>query len=256
VLISSMMLDGPQAAVRIHTDGQVNWLAALPLGQPEQSQPTTASKAFTVQVDQFTLRGGAVDFADASVKPVVQTRITDMNAVLTNISTQPDAQADVALKANLGPSAPLNVQVRVQPLHVTAFLDAKLQATGVDLTRFSGYAQKYLGYPLEKGKLSIEASYRIKEKQLQAENHVLIDHLTLGEQVSSPHAIDAPVSLGVSLLKNSSGQIDIDLPVSGAVDAPEFSFGGLVAQTIGNVLVKVVTAPVRAIGSWVSGDEK
>lgn len=256
VTLSSVMLDGPQAVVRIHTDGQVNWLAALPPVQPEQSQPTTNSKAFSVQVDQFTLRGGAVDFSDTSVKPVVQTRITDMNAVLTNISTQPGAQADVALKANLGSSAPLNVQARVQPLNVTAFLDAKLQATGVDLTRFSGYAQKYLGYPLNKGKLSVEASYRIQNKQLQAENHVLIDHLTLGEQVPGPHAIDAHVSLGVSLLKNSSGQIDIDLPVSGAVDAPEFSFGGLVAQTIGNVLVKVVTAPVRAIGSWVSGDEK
>lgn len=256
VTLSSVMLDGPQAVVRIHTDGQVNWLAALPPAQSEQTQPTAASKAFAIQVDQFTLRGGAVDFADTSVKPVVQTRLTDMNGVLTNISTQPGAQADVALKANLGSSAPLNVQARVQPLNVTAFLDAKLQATGVDLTRFSGYAQKYLGYPLNKGKLSVEASYRIQDKQLQAENHVLIDHLTLGEQVPGPHAIDAPVSLGVSLLKNSSGQIDIDLPVSGAVDAPEFSFGGLVAQTIGNVLVKVVTAPVRAIGSWVSGDEK
>jgi uncharacterized protein involved in outer membrane biogenesis len=256
VTLSSVMLDGPQAVVRIHTDGQVNWLAALPPAQSEQTLPTTASKAFSVQVDQFTLRGGAVDFADTSVKPVVQTRLTDMSAVLKNINTQPGAQADVLLTANLGSSAPLNVQARVQPLNATAFLDAKLQATAVDLTRFSGYAQKYLGYSLNKGKLSVEASYRIRDKQLQAENHVLIDHLTLGEQVPGPHAIDAPVSLGVSLLKNSSGQIDIDLPVSGAVDAPEFSFGGLVAQTIGNVLVKVVTAPVRAIGSWVSGDEK
>jgi hypothetical protein len=40
------------------------------------------------------------------------------------------------------------------------------------------------------------------------------------------------------------------------VDAPEFSFGGLVAQTIGNVLVKVVAAPVRTIGSLLGGDEK
>jgi hypothetical protein len=85
---------------------------------------------------------------------------------------------------------------------------------------------------------------------------VWIDHLTLGEQVPSPHAIDAPVSLGVSLLKDSSGKIDINLPVAGSVDAPEFSFGALVAQTIGNVLVKVVTAPVRAIGSLLGGDEK
>lgn len=256
VALSNVTLDAPQAAVRIDTDGQLNWAAALPPKQPEQPKPAATHSAFAVQIDQFTLRGGALDFADASVKPAVQSRITDMNVVVKNISTQPNAQADVAIKANLGAAAPLDVQARLQPLNVTTFLDAKLQAKQVDLTRYSGYAQKYLGYPLEKGKLSIEASYRIKDKQLQADNHVWIDHLTLGDQVPSPHAIDAPVSLGVSLLKDSSGKIDIKLPVSGAVDAPEFSFGGLVAQTIGNVLVKVVTAPVRAIGNLIGGDDK
>jgi hypothetical protein len=175
---------------------------------------------------------------------------------MTNISTQPGAQAELALKANLGSAAPLQLQARVQPLDLTAFLDAKLQVSGMDLIQFSGYAQKYLGYPIHRGKLSMDASYRIQDKQLQADNHVVIDHLTLGEPVSSPHAIDVPVSLGVSLLTNSSGQIDIDLPMSGAVDAPAFSLGGLVAQTIGNTLVKVVTAPVRAVGSLLGSEDK
>jgi hypothetical protein len=175
---------------------------------------------------------------------------------VSHLSTQANTTADATLKAKLDGKATLDVQARTQPLNVTKFLDANLQARGVDLTRFSGYAQKYLGYPLHKGKLTLEASYRIRDKQLHGDHHVLIDQLTLGEPLPSPHAIDAPVSLGVSLLKNSSGQIDIDLPVSGAVDAPEFSFGGLVAQTIGNVLVKIVTAPVRAIGSLIDADEK
>ncbi len=256
VMISNVTLDDPQAALRIHTDGQVNWVAALPPAQLPQSKPAAANKAFAVKVDRLTLTRGVVDFADASVTPVVQTRISDMNAVMKNISTQPGTQADVALKATIASTAPLQLQARLQPLDVTAFMDAKLQTTGVDLTRFSGYAKKYLGYPINKGKLSVNASYRIQNKQLQADHHVVIDHLTLGEQVSSPHAVDAPVSLGVSLLKNSSGQIDIDLPVSGAVDAPEFSFGGLVAQTIGNTLLKVVTAPVRAVGSLLGSEDK
>jgi uncharacterized protein involved in outer membrane biogenesis len=253
--LSHVLCDNPQADVRIQKDGQLNWAKAF-ASQPVQRKPAASQSAFAMQMDQLTLRGGAVAFADASVKPTVQTRITDMNAVFNNFSTKPGTQADLSLKANLGASAPLNLQARLQPLNVASFLDAKLQAKHVDLTRVSGYAQKYLGYPIEQGKLSVEAIYRIKDKQLQADNHVLIDRLTLGDQVPSPHAIDAPVSLGVSLLQNSSGQIDIDLPVSGAVDAPEFSLGGLVAQTIGNVLVSVVTAPVRAIGGLVGGDDK
>lgn len=253
--LSHVLFDNPKADVRIQKDGKLNWAKAFP-SQPEQNKPAAGQSAFAMHVDQFTLRGGVVAFADASVKPTVQTRITDMNAALNNFSTQPGTQADLSLKANLGAAAPLNLQARLQPLNVTSFLDAKLQAKQVDLTRVSGYAQKYLGYPINQGKLSVEAIYRIKDKQLQADNHVLIDRLTLGDQVPSSHAIDAPVSLGVSLLQNSNGQIDIDLPMSGAVDAPEFSLGGLVAQTLGNVLVKVVTAPVRAIGGLVGGDDK
>jgi hypothetical protein len=247
VTLSRVVLDAPKATVRIS-----------PETQPSQplTEPANANPALAVHVNQFTLRNGAVDFSDASVTPMVQSRMTHLNVVVNNISNQANTPADATLKAKLDGKATLDVQARMQPSHLTSFLDAKVQAKQVDLTRFSGYAQKYLGYPLEKGKLSIEASYRIKDKQLQADNHVWIDHLTLGEQVPSPHAIDAPVSLGVSLLKDSSGKIDINLPVAGSVDAPEFSFGGLVAQTFGNVLVKVVTAPVRAIGSLVSGDEK
>lgn len=265
VTLSRMMLGAPKATVRISSEGQLNGLAALPstqtkLSQPQPSQPSTESPnvnpALAVYVNQFTLHGGAVDFSDASVKPAVQSRMTHINVEVNNISNQANTPVDATLKARLDGKAMLDVQARMQPRHVTSFLDAKVQAKQVDLTRFSGYAQKYLGYPLDKGKLSLEASYRIKDKQLQADNHVLIDQLTLGDPVPSPHAIDAPVSLGVSLLKNSRGEIDINLPISGAVDAPDFSFGGLVAQTFGNVLVKVVTAPVRAVGSLVGGEEK
>ena len=254
--LTRVMLDQPEAVVHISPEGQLNGLPVQPQPSQPLTQPPKASPALAVFVHQFTLRGGVVDFVDASVKPAVQSRMTDVNAVVSHLSTQANTTADATLKAKLDGKATLDVQARTQPLNVTKFLDANLQARGVDLTRFSGYAQKYLGYPLHKGKLTLEASYRIRDKQLHGDHHVLIDQLTLGEPLPSPHAIDAPVSLGVSLLKNSSGQIDIDLPVSGAVDAPEFSFGGLVAQTIGNVLVKIVTAPVRAIGSLIDADEK
>lgn len=255
VTLSRVLLDAPKATVRISSETQPSQPSTEPANTSTNANDN-ASPALALHVNQFTLRNGAVDFSDVSVKPTVQSRMTHLNAVVNNISNQANTPADAALKAKLDGKATLDVQARMQPRHVTSFLDAKVQAKQVDLSRFSGYAQKYLGYPLDRGKLSFEASYRIKDKQLQADNHVLIDQLTLGDPVPSPLAIDAPVSLGVSLLKNSSGQIDIDLPMSGAVDAPDFSFGGLVAQTFGNVLVKVVTAPVRAIGSLVSGDEK
>ena len=259
LVFSDVMLDDPKVSVRINRTGQMNWRAVQPPAQPPTAttapSATTESPALALQVNQLKVRGGVVDFADASVQPVVQTRLSDVNAVLRGFSTQPNTQADVSLKGHVGLAAPLEVQARLQPMALTTFLDAALHVKNVELTRFSGYARKYVGYALDKGKLSMDATYRINHHQLQADNHVFIDQLTLGEQVASSDAINAPVSMGVSLLKNSDGQIDIDLPMSGALDAPEFSFGALVGQTLGNALVKVVSAPFRFFGDLFGGED-
>ncbi|MDP3512999.1 MAG: hypothetical protein Q8S20_09640, partial [Sulfuritalea sp.] len=56
---------------------------------------------------------------------------------------------------------------------------------------------------------------------------------------------------------DSDGRIDLGLPVSGSLDDPQFSYGGLVWKVITNVLTKIVTAPFRALGAlFGGGDEK
>jgi len=60
----------------------------------------------------------------------------------------------------------------------------------------------------------------------------------------------------VALLKDRSGVIDIDLPISGSIDDPQFSVGGLIVRVIVNLIVKVVTSPFALIGSLVGGGEE
>ncbi|POP54891.1 DUF748 domain-containing protein, partial [Pseudomonas aeruginosa] len=57
--------------------------------------------------------------------------------------------------------------------------------------------------------------YQIERSQLKAENKVLLEGLQLGEKVDSPDAVDLPVKLAVALLKDTKGNIDIQLPVAG-----------------------------------------
>ncbi|TXC65629.1 hypothetical protein FSC37_04825 [Piscinibacter aquaticus] len=49
--------------------------------------------------------------------------------------------------------------------------------------------------------------------------------------------------LAVALLKDRNGVIDINLPVSGSINDPQFSVFGIVLKVIGNLLVKALTAP-------------
>jgi hypothetical protein len=150
-------------------------------------------------------------------------------------------------------SAPLSVSGTVQPFAKYLALDIKASVKGMDLPRFTTYSNKYVGYAIERGKLSADLQYQIKNRALQASNKVTLNQLTFGKPSNSPDALKLPVLLAVSLLKDSQGNIDIDLPVSGSLDDPQFSVGAIVMRVIGNLLVGAITSPFRLLASIFSG---
>ena len=85
-------------------------------------------------------------------------------------------------------------------------------------------------------------------------NRIVIDQLTLGENVDSPDAMKLPLKLAVALLKDSNGVIDLDLPVRGDLNEPEFRYGPLIGKAILGLLTKIITSPFAALGSLLGSD--
>ncbi|HEU0204290.1 MAG TPA: hypothetical protein VFR86_28085, partial [Burkholderiaceae bacterium] len=73
--------------------------------------------------------------------------------------------------------------------------------------------------------------------------------------MESPTATKLPVLLAVALLKDRNGVIDIDLPIAGSLDDPQFSLGGVIGRVIVNLITKAVTAPFALLGKLVGGGE-
>jgi hypothetical protein len=124
---------------------------------------------------------------------------------------------------------------------------------GMDLTAEGPYSGKYVGYGLSKGKLSLDLKYKVSQKQLEAENKVLVDQLTFGEKVDSPDATSLPVKLAVALLKDRKGRIEIDLPIRGDLKDPDFKYGKAVVSTLLNLLTKIVASPFTLMGKLIPG---
>jgi hypothetical protein len=62
------------------------------------------------------------------------------------------------------------------------------------------------------------------------------------------------VLLAVALLKDRNGVIDINLPISGSINDPQFSVFAVVLKIIGNLLVKALTAPFALLAGGGSDD--
>lgn len=215
-------------------------------GRPATSPPTAA---MPIQIAKVTLQNGRVDFSDRFVKPNYSATVTQLGGSVKGLSTTPDTLADLDLRGHYASNAPVHIAARFNPLTEKKFLDLQAKISDIDLVDFSPYAGKYAGYNISKGKLSMDATYKLQDRQLTAQNRLLIDQLTFGDKVESPDATQLPVQLAISLLKNNRGQIDIQLPIAGSLDDPQFSIGGLIFKVIGNLFVKAVTSPFALLGS-------
>lgn len=215
-----------------------------------------AKDVVPVKIGKVTLQGGTINFSDNFVKPNYSANLTKIGGRVTGLSSTAGSTADLELRGSYDGLAPINIKAKLNPFAAKSYLDLDAEVKGLELTSFSSYSGKYAGYAIERGKLSLFLKYRIENNLLVADNRVFLDQLTFGDPVESASATKLPVTLAVALLKNRNGEIDINLPISGSLDDPEFSVGGIIIKVIGNLFVKAVTSPFTLLGSLFGGGEE
>lgn len=219
----------------------------------EQDASRKATTPTPVEVAVVQLTNLSATFVDESIVPSVSTGITNLTGTIKGLSSRQVAKADVALTGKVDEVAPLKIQGQINPLSEEAFTHLTFLFQGVDLTSVSPYAGKFVGYPITKGKLSLDLTYQLSKNRLVGENKVLVDQLMFGEKTDSPDATTLPVRLAVGLLKDRRGRIDIDMPVRGDLADPDFRYGRVVLNALVNLLTKVATSPFSALGGLVGG---
>ncbi|MGE5651522.1 MAG: DUF748 domain-containing protein, partial [Bacillota bacterium] len=205
-----------------------------------------------ISIRKLTFEGGRVRFSDNFIKPNYSASLSNLGGVVSGLSSDPSASAGVDLRGEVN-RAPLSIVGRIQPLRKDLLLDLQANVRGMELADLSPYADRYIGYGIEKGKLSFEVAYHVENRQLNAANRLILDQLTLSERSASSPATKLPVKLAIALLQDSNGVIDVNVPVDGSLDDPHFSVGGIVLKVIGNAIVKAVSKPFALLGSMFGG---
>ena len=215
----------------------------------------TAGEVLDLDIGGIQLRNGRVDFSDYFIRPNYSARLTELNGSIGRLRSGTREMASISLRGRAADTALLDISGEFNPTAKPLALDIRARATDLELAPLSPYAGKYAGYGIERGKLSVDLSYKIEaDGKLEAKNQVTLNQLTFGERVESPSATQLPVLLAVSLLKDRNGVIDINLPVTGSVNDPKFSVGGIIWQVIVNLLTKAVTAPFSLLAGGGGND--
>ena len=244
----------PNAAPKSLTEAQPQEQPPAPEAAPPSptGQPINAD----IALGRITLQGGKIDYSDFFIQPNYTANLTDITGKVGAFGTRSTSPANVEVHGQVNGSAPIEISGSVNPLAPTAYIDIKAKADGIELTGLTAYSTRYTGYPITKGTLTVNVHYLLDQGNLTADNHIFIDQLTFGDRVANSTATNLPIRLAVSLLKNSKGEIDVDVPVSGSLKDPQFSIGSVILHAFMNLIVKAATSPFSLLSSAFGGGKQ
>ncbi|QRY79580.1 DUF748 domain-containing protein [Pseudomonas sp. PDNC002] len=261
LVIQAISLEEPYARFIINEDRSTN-VSELIIPQPESSSATKGgssggeSKPLGIRIGGVKINNGSANFADLTLRPDFATAIQQLGGAIGTIDNRNPAPASVDVKGKVDKYAPVTIKGSLNPFSPLEKLDIATSFKRVELTTLTPYSGKFAGYRIRKGRLNLDLHYQITQGKLKADNKVLVEHLQLGEKVDSPDAVDLPVKLAVALLKDANGNIDIQLPVEGDLNNPQFSVMPIVWQTLRNLVVRAVQAPFKFIAGLAGGGEE
>ena len=210
-----------------------------------------------VAIGRVRIEGGEVDFSDLSLPLPFATRVHSVKGEITALSPDNAAGSKLLVEGTVDEHGFAKASGFINVFDPVAFTDIDVAFRNIELTDLTPYSGKFAGYRIKKGKLSLGLEYDIKNAQLKGDNEILLEKLTLGEKIESPDATGLPVKLAIALLKDSNGNIDLDLEVAGDLNDPKVNTAALVWQALKKVIIKVTTAPFKFLGNLIGigGDE-
>ncbi|MHA4870528.1 DUF748 domain-containing protein [Duganella sp. PWIR1] len=265
--VAELRVVEPNAILMIENDRSMN--AQRLLVEPPAATPAAqaaaapaapaaaASEPFPIRMRRVRVENGKLDFTDLSLRPQFAAKIYELNGVITGLSSKRDARSQIELDGRVDDFGMARVRGQLNPFVPADNTDLNVLFKNVDMVSASPYSMKFAGYKIAEGKISLDLQYKVRNNQLEGNNQIVLDKLTLGERIDSPDALKLPLELALAILKDSNGRIDLGIPVSGNMNDPSFSYGAVVWKALGNIMTKIVTSPFRALGNLfgVSGDK-
>jgi hypothetical protein len=239
--------NGPAAS-----DRKERAAATISRRAPEES----AGDAFTADIGRFRVRNGTVDFSDRSLALPFSARVRRFNGSAVGISTDRASRAELKFEGRIEGSGSAKVEGGLNAFDPRAFTDVRVEFDNVEMPPLSPYAATFAGRKIASGRLWLDLRYKIVKSELAGENKIVMQDFTLGERVEAPNALDLPLDLAVTLLTDSQGRINVAVPVRGNIDNPQFSYRHLIREALASLIVRIVSAPFRALaGVFGSGAE-
>ncbi|MCI1733489.1 MAG: DUF748 domain-containing protein [Bacteroidales bacterium] len=240
-------LYNPKTQYVMHRDSTNNFTYLMKKSsKSSSSKSASSSKPMRISIKEMRLYDGNVTYKDEALPGGFDYALSEINVMADNLN--PDTDNHIKGNAVLGKAGKVNFDWAGNFDNMRN-MDLRLTLKNIDFTDFTPYSMHFVGNKLEGGVLQFISRNVIKNNKLVGDNKLEIFKPKVSKRINQNPVYKLPVRLGVYVLTDRKGLMAMDLPVTGDLDNPKFSYRKIIFKAIGNVLVKVAVAPFSAIGS-------
>ena len=214
------------------------------------SESVAPLSGMTLYIAHLNLTGGNLYFADKTMAKEFEYRLQNINIESRNFDIAKRNKLTVRANTNRQGSALVHWEGSLNDFYNQSILAT---LSNVDMKDFTPYAEHYTAFPITSGNLTFRSQNIITNGELSGINRLGTYDFGVGKKDKNHDPeYNIPLKLGVYVLTDKDKHIDVDLPITGNIDSPEFSLRKVIFKAIGNLFVKIVASPF----SWMSSDKQ
>lgn len=211
---------------------------------PADQQP--AQRLPTLALHRGALVGtGRVRFHDSTLQPAVDLDFEIGSLEMRNIDTGATARPTTFnVAGRLGELSRFSLSGSARPFAEQRNFDVSAHAEGVQLHKFSSYAAQAIGMFIDRGTLQADVDAKATDDRLNAVLNAVVRNLDFVDpdrrQSERYVGTNLPVELVFALLEDEERRIELRVPVSGDLAAPDFDLSQAIDRALTGAVRKVV----------------
>lgn len=216
----------------------------------------TTKSNMNLNIGPFNISKANIIFEDKNLPIPFKTNISQLNGNFSELITKSSKPTKLHLEGQVDQYGYTKITGLVDHKNIKNLTDVQLLFKNIAIKNFTPYSGKFVGRELSGGKLNLNLKYNITKSSIDATNSIVITDIELGKTVQNPNAMSLPLELAIALMQDSNGVIDLNVPISGNVDDPQFSIAPIVWKAFTNLIVKAITSPFSFLASLFDFDEE
>jgi hypothetical protein len=220
---------------------------------PVAAPAAAAAAAPWLRLDHLDVEGGRIEFWDSTLPQPYGIDFTDLAGAADGMTLAPLSVAQLTMRGALDELSPVTLTGRIDPAVTT--LD--LHVERLLLPPLNPYLAPALGYEVKTGLAQIASDVRLQGGKLTADTALVLSRFAMRAAGTDAVAgrIGTPLSVALALMKDTRGDIRLQLPIEGDVAANEYRVGSLLREALGTALLGTLRAPLGFLRGIFHKDE-